>query len=78
VKRSASQLPDRRQIFVLTPEEKRTIAFVLIMFVLGLATAHYRAAHSEPSSKIAVNETATVTARPAQKRAEARRPKAPK
>jgi hypothetical protein len=78
VKRTSLQTSDRRQIFVLTLEEKRTIAFVLVMFVLGLATARYRAAHSEPSSKIAVNETATVTARPAQKRAEARRPKIPK
>ena len=78
MKRAASQKPARREIFVLTPEEQRTIAFVLIMFVLGFATANYRAAHSVPPSKIAVNETATTTSRPAQKRAEAKRPKLPK
>ena len=34
--------PARREIFVLTPEEKRTICFVLIVFLLGLATKSYR------------------------------------
>jgi hypothetical protein len=75
VKQPVSKKAARREIFVLTPEEKRTISFVLIMFLLGLATAHYRIAHSVPPSKIAVNETAATTARPAQKRAEAKRPK---
>jgi hypothetical protein len=75
VKRPDSKKSARREIFVLTPEEKRTISFVLIMFLLGLATAHYRVAHSIPPSKIAVNETAATTARPAQKRAESKRPK---
>jgi len=32
----------RREIFVLTPEEKKTICFVLIAFVLGLATKYCR------------------------------------
>ncbi len=75
MKRPGSKKAARREIFVLTPEEKRTISFVLIMFLLGLATAKYRAAHAIPPSKIAVNETAATTSRPAQKRAEARRPK---
>lgn len=76
MKQAASQKQARREILVLTPEEKRTIAFVLIMFLLGLATVRYRGAHSVPPSKIGVNETATTTSRPAQKRAEAKRPKA--
>ena len=75
MKRPGSRKSTRREIFVLTPEEKRTISFVLIMFLLGLATAKYRAAHAISPSKIAVNETAATTARPAQKRAEAKRPK---
>jgi hypothetical protein len=75
VKPPASKKAARREIFVLTPEEKKTISFVLIMFLLGLATAKYRAAHAIPPSKIAVNETAATTSRPAQKRAEAKRPK---
>jgi hypothetical protein len=75
VKPPASKKAARREIFVLTPEEKRTISFVLIMFLLGLATAKYRAAHAIPPSKIAVSETAATTSRPAQKRAEAKRPK---
>jgi hypothetical protein len=75
VKPPASKKAVRREIFVLTPEEKRTISFVLIMFLLGLATAKYRDAHAIPPSKIAVNETAATTSRPAQKRAEAKRPK---
>jgi hypothetical protein len=75
VKQPALKKAARREIFVLTPEEMRTICFVLIMFLLGLATAKYRAAHAIPPSKIAVNETAATTARPAQKRAESKRPK---
>lgn len=43
--------PARREIFVLTPEEKRTVCFVLVAFVLGLATKSYRDAHPVPSSK---------------------------
>ena len=35
----------RRDIFVLTPEEKRTVCFVLVAFVLGLLTKCYRDAH---------------------------------
>lgn len=41
----------RREIFVLTPQEKKTICFVLIAFVLGLATKFYRDRHPTPSSK---------------------------
>ena len=75
MKPPGSKQSKRREIFVLTPEEKRTLCFVLIMFLLGIGTAKYRAAHAIPPSKIAVNETAATTSRPAQKRAEARRPK---
>ena len=40
-----TQKPARREIFVLTPEEKKTVCFVLIAFILGLATKHYRDTH---------------------------------
>ncbi len=43
-KRNTTQ-PPRREIFVLTPEEKRAICFVLCAVVLGLATKHYRDTH---------------------------------
>ena len=36
------------QKFVLTPEEKRVIAFILTAFVLGLAVKHYRDTHPHP------------------------------
>jgi hypothetical protein len=75
VKRPESRPSTRQEIFVLTPEEKKTLCFVLIMFLLGLATAKYRAAHAIPLSKTAVSETAATTSRPAQKRAEAKRPR---
>ena len=75
MKPAGSNLSARREIFVLTPEEKRALCFVLIMFLLGLATAKYRAAHAIRPSKIAVNETAATTARPAQKRAESKHSK---
>ena len=68
----------RREIFVLTPEEKRIIGFVLMAFVLGFATVRYRAIHSIPLSKLAVKETANTAARPAQKRAEAKQRSSPR
>ena len=37
--------PLRREIFVLTPDEKRAAACVIGAFLLGLATMHYRAKH---------------------------------
>jgi hypothetical protein len=58
--RSAASLPEpaRREIFVLTPEEKTTVCFVLIAFVLGLATKYYRDAHPPllPKPDITVRE----------------------
>lgn len=72
MKRQASKKV-RREIFVLTPEEKRTVCFVLVAFVLGLATQHYRATHSVTPLTRAVNETATTADHRAEKPAEAKR-----
>jgi hypothetical protein len=55
--------PARRQIFVLTPEEKKAICFVLIAFVLGLATKHYRDTHPRPP-KAEVNAVGKVSSPP--------------
>jgi hypothetical protein len=33
-------------MFTLTKEEQRTIAFIVLMLVLGLLTKHYRAQHA--------------------------------
>jgi hypothetical protein len=63
----------RRQVFVLTPEEKRTVSFVLIAFLLGIGAKHYRKTHTVPSRQSAVVETAKTVGLPAQKRAEAKR-----
>jgi len=41
-------LRDRLGMFVLTRQEQRTIAFIVIALVLGLATQHYRHTHSQP------------------------------
>ena len=46
----------RRQIFVLTPEEKKTLAFVLCALVLGLAVKHYRDAHPAPPHPLTAKE----------------------
>lgn len=40
--------PPRRQIFVLTSEEKRIVACVLGALVVGLSIQHYRATHPRP------------------------------
>jgi len=66
---------ERRQIFVLTAEEKRTLSFVLIAFLLGVATKHYRAKHSIPPAQLAIHEVAKNAGLPAEKRAEAKRHK---
>jgi hypothetical protein len=68
----------RPQIFVLTPEEKRTLSFVLVALILGLGAKHYRQRHSIPPAKTAVVEAAENAGSPAKKRAEARRRKAAK
>jgi len=67
---------DRRQFLVLTPEEKRTVSFVLVAVVLGLGARQYRQKHSVPPAKTAIVETAKTAGRPAEKRAEAKRRKA--
>jgi len=66
---------ERRQIFVFTAEEKRALSFVLIAFVLGVVTKHYRAKHSTPPAQLAIQEVAKTAGLPAQKRAEARQRK---
>jgi hypothetical protein len=67
---------DRRDIFVLTSEEKSTLCFVLAALVLGLTVKHYRETHSIPPAKTGVVETAKNAGLPAEKRAEAKRRKA--
>ena len=57
--------PARRELFVLTPEEKRTICFVLIVFLLGLATKYYRDNHPAPLPKPKVNARTTPKPPPA-------------
>jgi hypothetical protein len=37
--------PPRREIFVLTPGEKRAVVFTLAAFMLGLGTMYYRSKH---------------------------------
>ena len=43
-------LRDKLGVFVLTKQEQRTIAFVVLMLVLGLLTKHYRATHPPANS----------------------------
>ena len=50
----------RLGMFVLTQQEQRTIAFIVLALVLGLATQHYRHRHSH--STAAPNESATAIA----------------
>ena len=48
--------PPRRQVFVLTPEEKRAVACIVGAFLLGLGTMHYRAKHPRVEPKPTVKE----------------------
>jgi hypothetical protein len=65
----------RHEVFVLTPEEKRTIGFILAALLLGIGAKHYRGSHSVPPAKTAIVETARTAGLPAEKRAEAKRRK---
>ncbi|MEO8439470.1 MAG: hypothetical protein ABI540_04535 [Spartobacteria bacterium] len=47
-------------MFLLTRQEQRTIAFIVLAVVLGLATKHYRDSRSRPAEP--PNETAAVSA----------------
>ena len=49
-------------VFVLTREEQRTIAFVVLAFVLGLVTQHYRHARFRPAG--VPNDRPEATASP--------------
>jgi hypothetical protein len=43
--RSRSRFKIVRDRFILTPEEKRVIVFVVVAFSLGLVVKHYRQSH---------------------------------
>lgn len=59
-------LRTRLGMFVLTRQEQRTIAFIVLMLVLGLATKHYRTRH--PEAMKTPNETAPSSPTPAKGR----------
>ena len=69
---------NRRHLFVLTPEEKRTILFVVAALVLGLGAKNYRQKHSVAPAKTGIVEAAKNAGLPAEKRAEAKRRRAGK
>ena len=54
-------LRERLRMFVLTRQEQRTIAFVILIIMLGLATRHYRATHPPMPPP---NEKAKISASP--------------
>jgi hypothetical protein len=62
-------LPDRwtwaelRHRFVLTPEEKRVIVFVIAALLLGLGTKCYRDSHRQVEVKIEKKHSASRAAR---------------
>jgi hypothetical protein len=70
----------RRQVFVLTPEEKRAAACVVGAFLLGLGTMQYRSKHPRPETAQTAKEQRAAKAkaakspRPSAARAEATAP----
>jgi hypothetical protein len=68
----------RRQILVLTPEEKKAVACIVAAFILGLATMHYRATHPRTPPQTAREQYAAQrTAKAAAARARSARGRAP-
>ena len=72
---SARNSGSKRHRLVLTPEEKRTVCFILVAFLFGLGAKGYRASHSVPPMRTAISQTALIVGLPAQKRAEAKQRK---
>jgi hypothetical protein len=58
------KLRERLGVFILTREEQRTIAFIVLALALGLWTKHYRHAHTRPSGLPNDPPTATAPASP--------------
>ena len=52
------------ELFVLTPEEQRAIAFLVLALILGLWTKHYRVTHPRSSARPNEAPVATVPAFP--------------
>lgn len=73
-KRNPPKTP-RREIFVLTPEEKKTLCFVLFAVLLGLATKHYRDRHPPPLAKAEISADGKASPHPGLRRS--RPPKQP-
>ena len=51
-------------LFVLTREEQRTIAFIVVALVLGLATMHYRHTHAKPRTPAQSTSTPSLSPSP--------------
>ena len=60
----------RRQIFVLTPEEKKAAACIVAALILGVGTKQYRAEHPRPP--LPATEKQQLAAKVAAKREAAR------
>ncbi len=57
-------LRERMRMFSLTREEQRTIAFIVLMLVLGLLTKHYRATHPPAVPPNEMHSAATAPPEP--------------
>jgi hypothetical protein len=55
---------ERLGLFVLTREEQRTIAFIILALVLGLATMHYRHTHQKGETPNEAKSTPFASASP--------------
>ena len=66
--------PVRRQVFVLTPDEKKAVFCVLGVLVLGIGTMKYRATHPRAVAPPAV-EQQEVEATPAAKKRKSTSPR---
>jgi hypothetical protein len=58
------KLRERFGVFVLTRQEQRTIAFIVLALAVGLWTKHYRHTHTRPSGLPNDPPAATAPASP--------------
>jgi hypothetical protein len=56
------KLREQLQMFVLTKQEQRTIAFIVLVLMLGLITMHYRARHPPTKPSVESRQSAQSSA----------------
>jgi len=67
--------PLRREIFVLTPQERKTVCVILLALLLGFATKRYRDSHPRALPQPEINVRGQASPHPISRQARAQKNK---